>query len=119
VLAVDDSEIFLRVANSVVSSTTGLRLVGTATSGEEAIRLLPELKPDLVLLDIHMPGLDGFETARIIARESPETVIVLVSAEPAGLEADSEAAGAVALLDKVGLGPGLLDELWLKHRPHD
>ena len=117
VLAVDDSEIFLRVANSVVSATTGLRLVGTAASGEEAIRLLPERKPDLVLLDIHMPGLDGFETARIIARESPQTLVVLVSAEPEGLEAEAESAGAVALLDKLGLGPETLDDLWLKHRP--
>lgn len=117
VLAVDDSEIFLRVADSVVSSTTGLRLVGTAASGEEAIGLLAELKPDFVLLDIHMPGLDGFETARIIARESPQTLVVLVSAEPEGLEAEAESAGAVALLDKVGLGPGTLDDLWLKHRP--
>jgi CheY-like chemotaxis protein len=119
VLAVDDSEIFLRVADSVLSSTTGLRLVGTASSGEEAIELLPELEPDLVLLDIHMPGLDGFATARIIARESPQTVVVLVSAEPAGLEADAESAGAVALLGKMGLLPSALDDLWLKHRPSD
>lgn len=116
-LAVDDSETFLRVADSVVSATTGLRLIGTAVSGEEAIELLPELTPDLVLLDIHMPGLDGFETARIIARESPQTVVVLVSADPEGLEADAASSGAVALVDKVGLLPATLDDLWLKHRP--
>jgi two-component system chemotaxis response regulator CheB len=117
VLVVDDSEIFLRVADSVVSATTSLRLVGTAASGEEAVELLPDLQPDLVLLDIHMPGLDGFETARIMARESPRTVVVLVSAEPDGLETQAESAGAVALLDKVGLLPSALDDLWSKHRP--
>ena len=115
----DDSEIFLRVAGSVVSATTGLRMVATATSGEEAIELLADLQPDLVLLDLHMPGLGGFETARIMAGESPQTVIVLVSAEPEGLEAEAEAAGAVALLDKVGLLPSALEDLWLKHRPRD
>lgn len=119
VLAVDDSEIFLKVADSVVSQTTGLRLVGTAASGEEALRLFPDLQPDLVLLDIHMPGIDGVETARIIRRESPQTVVVLVSAEPSGLEAAAESAGAAAILDKVDMAPGMLDELWLKHAPSD
>jgi CheY-like chemotaxis protein len=119
VLAVDDSEIFLGVADSVVGATTWLRLVGTATSGEEALRLLPELQPDLVLLDIHMPGIDGLETSRIIRRESPQTVVVLVSAEPSGLEAAAESAGAVAILDKVDLGPELIDQLWLKNGSRD
>jgi len=119
VLAVDDSEIFLRVADSVVSATTALRLVGTATSGEEALRLLPDLQPDLVMLDIHMPGIDGFETARQIRGESPQTVVVLVSAEPSGLEAAADSAGAVALVDKVDLGPELIDELWLEHGSRD
>jgi CheY-like chemotaxis protein len=115
VLAVDDSEIFLGVADSVVSATSGLRLVGTAASGEEALRLIPGLQPDLVMLDVHMPGIDGIETARIIRGESPETVVVLVSAEPEGLAAGAESAGAVAVLGKVDLAPYMLDELWLKH----
>jgi CheY-like chemotaxis protein len=119
VLAVDDSEVFLQVADSVVSGTAGLRLVGTAASGEEAIRLLPHLQPDLVLLDVHMPGIGGLETARIIARDSPQTVVVLVSAEPDGLAASTEPVGAVAILGKVDLSPGMLDELWLKHGSRD
>jgi CheY-like chemotaxis protein len=119
VLAVDDSETFLSVAASVVSDTTGLRLVGTAGSGEEAIRLLPSLQPDLVLLDVHMPGVDGLETARRIRDLSPQTVIVHVSADPQGLEAAAESAGAVAILDKVDLSPATLDELWLEHGSRD
>lgn len=115
VLAVDDSEVFRDVADSVVSGTTGLRLVGTAASGEEAIQLLPHLQPDLVLLDVHMPGIGGLETARIIGRDSPQTVVVLVSAEPDGLAAAAESVGAVAILGKVELSPDLLDQLWLKH----
>jgi CheY-like chemotaxis protein len=119
VLAVDDSEIFLQVADSVVSGTTGLRLVGTAASGEEAIKLLPHLQPDLVLLDVHMPGIGGMETASIIGRESPETVVVLVSAEPDGLAAAAESVGAVAILSKVDLSSDMLDQLWLKHGSGD
>jgi two-component system, NarL family, invasion response regulator UvrY len=115
VLAIDDSEIFLRVADSVVSGTSGLQLVGTAASGEEALRLLPDLEPDLVLLDVHMPGIDGLETADRIRRESPQTVVVLVSAEPDGLAAAAESVGAVGVVDKMDLAPDTLDELWLKH----
>ena len=118
VLAVDDSKIF-RVADSVVSATTGLRLVGTAGSGEEAIRLLPDLQPDLVLLDVHMPGIDGLETARLIRDLRPETVIVHVSADPEGVAAAAESVGAAAILDKVDLSPDALDELWLEHGSRD
>jgi CheY-like chemotaxis protein len=119
VLAVDDSKIFLRVADSVVSATSGLRLVGTAGSGEEAIRLLPDLQPDLVLLDVHMPGIDGLETARLIRDLRPETVIVHVSADPEGVAAAAESVGAAAILDKVDLSPSALDELWLEHGSRD
>ena len=72
VLVVDDSEIFQRVGASLVSEAQGLHLVGVAASGEEAIRLLPELKPDLVLLDIHMPGIGGLEAARVIQTREPD-----------------------------------------------
>ena len=114
---VDDSEIFQRVGASLVSETQGLHLVGVAASGEEAIRLLPELKPDLVLLDVNMPGIGGLETARVIRRESPETVIVLVSADPGYVAIDPGSIGAFDLLSKIELSPGKLVELWLEHVP--
>lgn len=117
VLVVDDSEIFRRVGSSLVSEAEGLRLVGVAACGEEAIRLLPELKPDLVLLDVHMPGLGGLETARIIRRESPTTVVILVSADPRSVAADAPSTGAAAFLSKTDLSPRVLDELWLEHLP--
>lgn len=114
-LVVDDSETFQEVSASVVAEAEGLRLVGVATSGEEAIRLLPELKPDLVLLDVHMPGISGLETAPLILRERPGTVIVLVSADPGSIAVDLASIGAVAFLSKVELSPRRLEELWLAH----
>ena len=117
VLVVDDSEIFQQVGAALVSEAQGLRLVGVAASGEEAIRLLPELKPDLVLLDVHMPGLGGLETARVIRRESPKTVVVLVSADPASVACDTPFTGAAAFLSKTDMSPQILDELWAKHLP--
>jgi CheY-like chemotaxis protein len=115
VLVVDDSEVFQQVGASLVSEAQALRLVGVAASGEEALELLPELKPDLVLLDVQMPGLGGLETARIIGRESPETVVILVSADPGSIAADAPSTGAAAFLSKSDLSPRTLDELWRKH----
>jgi DNA-binding NarL/FixJ family response regulator len=116
VLVVDDSAVFQQVGTSLVSEARGLRLVGVAASGEEAIQLLPELRPDLVLLDVHMPGLGGLETARIIARDSPTTVVILVSADPRSIPAHAPSTGAAAFLSKSDLTPRTLEELWLDHR---
>jgi two-component system, NarL family, invasion response regulator UvrY len=116
VLVVDDSVTFLRAAGAVVSAARELRWSGSVASGEEAIRDIPLLKPDLVLLDVHMPGISGVETARIIHRQHPEIVIVLISTETAGLAEVARSAGAAALLNKAELTPAVLDAIWLKHR---
>jgi two-component system nitrate/nitrite response regulator NarL len=71
----------MRIAAFVISVTSTLRLVGAVGSGEEAIRLLPELRPDLVLLDLQMPGMDGIQTTRIIRQEEQRTVVIVISAD--------------------------------------
>ena len=114
----DDSDVFLRAAASVISATSTLRLVGAAGSGREAIRLIPQLRPDLVLLDFRMPGMDGVQTTRIIRRDEPRTVVIVISAEPEGLSYAARAAGAAATLHKHDFVPSTLDALWLKHMPH-
>ena len=118
VLAVDDSDVFLRTAASVISDTNTLRLVGAAGSGEEAIRLLPRLQPDLVLVDLNMPDMDGIQTTRIIRRDQPRAVVIIVSADLDGLSDVARAAGASATLDKREFLPRTLDALWLEHMPN-
>ena len=115
VLVVDDSSAFRDVATSLVSAAPSLRLVGLAASGAEAIELLPQLKPDLVLLDFRMPGMDGIETARIVRQERPDALVVLVSAVVADLEPAARAAGAAAVLGKHELCPDTLEALWAEH----
>ena len=69
VLLVDDQEPFLRAMAAVVAETPGFEVVGRAASGEEALDLAATLLPDLVLMDVNLPGIDGLEaTRRLLAR---------------------------------------------------
>ena len=92
-----------------------LRLVGAVGSGEEAIRVLPQLRPDLVLVDLNMPGMDGIQTTRIIRRDEPRAVVLVISAELDGQSDVAREAGAAATLDKRDVLPHTLDAFWLEH----
>ena len=113
VLAVDDQAIFLDAARDVVAATPGFDWVGGATSGMEALDAVDELHPALVLLDVRMPGMDGFETAQRIAERHPEVVVVLISIEDAAPFASTvEASGAATLVRKQDFKPSVLRGLW-------
>jgi DNA-binding NarL/FixJ family response regulator len=83
VLAVDDQEVFLQVARELIAAAKGFEQVGEASSGAEGIKLAVELRPDLVLVDVRMPGMDGVETTRRIRAELPDAVVVLTSLDEA------------------------------------
>jgi CheY-like chemotaxis protein len=92
VLIVDDYRPFLDGARELLESGD-FDVVGEAEDGREALRLAEELRPDVVLLDVHMPDLDGFEVARRLAQlESPPLVVLTSSRDDyAPLVADSAA----------------------------
>ena len=82
VLIADDHPIVRRGLCDVIVSDAGLRLVGQAGNGEEALQLIEELRPDIVILDVHMPKLDGLGVARTLgARQSPLKVVLLTMHE--------------------------------------
>jgi two-component system, NarL family, invasion response regulator UvrY len=116
VLAVDDQAIFLRTARSLIAATPGFEQVGEARSGPEALELAAVLHPDLVLLDVRMPGMDGLETARRLLQADPSTMVVLISLEDVP-ELPSSAAdvGAAAYVRKQDLSTRKLRELWAAH----
>jgi two-component system invasion response regulator UvrY len=112
VLTVDDQAIFREAAREVIEATPGFEALADAASGAEALALVDALRPDLVLMDIRMPEMDGFETTRRLCASRPEAVVVLVSLEdsddvPAGREC-----GAAASVRKQDFCPGLLQRLW-------
>ena len=108
VLLVDDSDVFLDAAASVVTRTAGFELVGTATSGEEAVAVAARLEPDLVLMDHRMPGLSGMDAARRIREAHPHTVVTIVSADSGSQLQDA----SFPVLSKKEFNPARLLELW-------
>ena len=113
VLVVDDHEPFRRAARAVVQEAPGFELVGEAADGEASIAAVQRLRPDLVLMDVSLPGISGVEATRRIRASAPSTVVLLLSTRDA-LELVSEAAscGAAAYLPKSLLSPEHLGELW-------
>lgn len=114
VLVVDDQAAFLRAVIAVVGETTRFEVVGQASSGEESLTLAAELLPDLVLMDVNLPGISGLETTRRLLRTEFPPVVVLLSTydEDAGQQFVVES-GATAYMNKSALGPDRLEEAWL------
>lgn len=79
VLVVDDFEPFRQIISAMVRERTGLRLVGQAADGLEAVRQAEILAPDLILLDIALPGMNGIEAARRIHKAAPACKIIFLS----------------------------------------
>ena len=122
VLAVDDHLPFLALLREVIGSTDQLELIGEVQSGEGAVAATRELHPDMVLMDVHMPGLGGLAAAERIKADSPSTLVVLISTtHPDELvqQGGGAGAGADAIVWKSRLGPRLLDQIWQEHTDPD
>lgn len=116
VLVVDDQLPFRRAARSVLRRMEGFEVVGEAQTGEEAVALADALAPELVLMDINLPDIDGIEATRRIVRAHPGTVVVLVSTYGAdNLPDDASSCGAAAYLHKTDVRPAALTDLWHRH----
>lgn len=110
VLIVDDQEPFRRAMAAIVEASDGFEVVGTATSGEESLQDARALRPDLVLMDVHLPGIDGIEaTRRLVADGGP--VVFLLSTYDED-QVDVAGCGAAAYIPKAAFGPDRLAEEW-------
>jgi DNA-binding NarL/FixJ family response regulator len=103
VLVVDDSPVFRRGMSRTIQAHVGLELAGDADGGEAGLEAIERLEPDIVLLDLVMPDVDGFEVlARLRERDPPPAsrVIVVSASLDAEIERQALHAGAVACMSK-------------------
>jgi DNA-binding NarL/FixJ family response regulator len=115
VLAVDDQSAFLVLLRQVVGATRHLQIVGEALCGELAVEAARDLHPDMVLMDVRMPGIGGVGAAELIKSGRPSTVVVLISTmHPDELPEHAVRGVADAVMWKSELEPSLLDEIWLR-----
>ncbi|MCP4995056.1 MAG: UvrY/SirA/GacA family response regulator transcription factor [Gammaproteobacteria bacterium] len=79
VLIIDDHELVRTGFRHILGDDPDIEVVGEADSGEGAVKMVAELKPDLVLMDVNMPGIGGIEATRKIRRQSPHTQVIAVT----------------------------------------
>ena len=112
VLLVDDQALFREGCRTVLSIHAGIEIVGEAANGEEALRRVQALKPDVVLMDLRMPVLDGVTATRRIHSEHPQSrVIVLTTFDDDEEVFDALRAGAVGYLLKDTPPPRLVEAI--------
>jgi len=113
VMIVDDQEPFRLAARMVVEATDGFEVVGEAETGESAIELARRLDPDLVLMDVNLPGINGLQATRHILSESDHVVVLILSTyEEAEYAPRAAESGAAAYIPKSMFGPDRLSEAW-------
>jgi len=122
VLIVDDSAFMRRAVERMLSDSTAIRVVGSATNGEEAVELACELRPDVIVMDVNMPEMNGLEALERIMARCPTPVLMMSTLTKAGAATTIRALelGAVDFIDKslagtsmdiYQLGPQLRDKV--------
>ena len=116
VLIVDDQEPFRAVARTVVEMTDGFEVVAEAETGEDSVSSAHQMRPDLVLMDVNLPGINGLEATRQILADSdanrPVVVLVLSTYEAAEYGPQAQEAGAASFIPKSEFSPERLVEAW-------
>lgn len=124
VLIVEDHAFTRDGLRAAISRDPNLSVVGETRSGEECLELLPKLKPEIVVMDIGLPGIDGIETTRLIKQNWPKTRVVMLTVHQleqevlaslsAGADAyclkDSDPAGILLAIQAAALGSAYLDQ---------
>lgn len=116
VLTVDDQASFRSAARALVGATPGFRTLAEASSAAEALAAAETVAPELVLMDLRMPGADGIDATRRLLARRPDAVVILVSAGTLEqLPPGWGTCGAAAVIAKQDLRPRTLVELWQRY----
>jgi DNA-binding NarL/FixJ family response regulator len=110
VLVVDDEPLFVQMLEALLGADPRIDVVGAAGDGDEAVELALELEPDVTLMDISMPTVDGIEAVRRIRARRPDACIVMLTGSSATADIDnSRQAGAVGFLTKDRIDSQLIE----------
>ena len=110
VMLVDDEESYRRLVRTILDREDDFQVVAEASDGREAVELAADVIPDLIIMDVQMPYVDGFEATRLILERNPEARVVLVSRTGRQQEyvCMSQQVGALTFIAKQDLDASIL-----------
>jgi DNA-binding NarL/FixJ family response regulator len=109
---VDDEPLFVEMLEAMLAPEVDIEVVARAADGEEAVKLAAELDPDLVLMDISMPIMDGIEATRAIRRADPDACVLILTGGSNVADIDrARMAGAAGYLTKDRIAGELVSEI--------
>jgi DNA-binding NarL/FixJ family response regulator len=112
VLIVDDEPLFVEMVEAMLGAENDIEVVGVAADGDEGVRLAAELEPDVIVMDISMPGKNGIEATREIkARNSQARILILTGGASRSDIDEARLAGAAAYLTKDRIAIDFVTEL--------
>ncbi|HKP19087.1 MAG TPA: response regulator transcription factor [Gaiellaceae bacterium] len=112
ILIADDHRLFAEALRAILAADSRLEVVGLAESGHDAVRQSAELEPDLILMDISMPGLDGVQATRQIREQRPGAKVLMVTGSDARQDFDAaRTAGASGYVTKDKIAAELIDAI--------
>ena len=112
VLIADDHSLFAQALQAILGTDERLETVGLAKNGRQALELADALKPDVVLMDISMPVMDGFEATKRLRKKSPDVPVVILTGSNARGDVDkARRSGATGYLTKDRIAGELIDAI--------
>jgi DNA-binding NarL/FixJ family response regulator len=112
VLVTDDEPLFVEMVKAILSAEKDISVVATASNGRVAVRLARELQPDVIVMDVSMPVMDGIEATRVIRNQDPHACVMILTGGTAPSDVDrARKAGASAWLTKDRIATELVAEI--------
>ena len=112
VLIVDDHRLFAETLEALLATDERIEVVGSARDGKEAVRLWRKLRPDVILMDISMPVMDGFEATRRIRQEGQDACVLMLTGSNARTDVDlARKAGAAGYVTKDRIAADLIEAI--------